>query len=228
MGLQEVTAPVYNALVEQLDYEYHIFSAYQNDSEGLAFFSKFPIEQEFFLNTSAEHSNSDALNVIIKADGFTFSITNLHLPWDSILSKEKQIIAIDKFIKSQKDEANFFVLLGDFNCTLTSSVHNYLLGEQSLHGQESKPYWLDLASSFATINNIPNKATLDFQNNPRWTNNITDIPVIYDRIYIMESYGRKYSADIINAEIFGTSISPKTGLSASDHYGVLADVAFKV
>ena len=107
IGLQEVTRPIFDILTENLDYSYHAFFMYRNEDEGLAFFSRFPLEDAFFLNGSPEYSHSDALNVLFKAEGFTFSITNLHLPWDSILIKEKQIVAIDKFIKTQKDKAIF-------------------------------------------------------------------------------------------------------------------------
>ena len=228
IGLQEVTAPMYDTLAKRLDYKYHTFSMYNGESEGLAFFSHLPLEKSFFLNARDEYSNSNALSVVFKTENFTFLITNLHLPWDSILEKEKQIISIDKYIKSQKDEADFFIMLGDFNCTLTSSVHNYLLGEQSLLGQESKPYWFDLGSAYAAINRLPNRPTLDFQNNPRWTNNTIEVPFVCDRILMMNSYSRPYDADIKNIEIFGTRVSLETGLAASDHYGVLADVAFRV
>jgi endonuclease/exonuclease/phosphatase family metal-dependent hydrolase len=222
IGLQEVTMPTFKALVEKSGYQYHTFSMYRDENEGLAFFSKFPIEEMFFLNTSPEYAHSAALHILINADGFIFSVTNLHLPWDSILEKEKQIVAIDNFIKLQKDKANFFIMMGDFNCTLTSSVHNYLIGEQSLLGQESKPYWFDCASTYAAINGLENKATLDFQKNPRWTDNTTEMPVVYDRILVIGG------EDLLYTDIFGTIISPNTGLAASDHYGVFADINFKL
>jgi len=226
IGLQEVTQPVYDALVEGLGYAHHTFAMYPGEAEGhggaegLAIFSKFPMEDVFFLNASAEYANSDALHVLLRAGEASFSITNLHLPWDSALAKEKQIAAIDRYIKTRRD-ADEYILLGDFNCGLTSSVHNYLLGEQTLFGQESNPYWWDLASTYAAVHGLPNRPTLDFQRNPRWTDNTTEIPVVYDRILISAGGER-----LDNVELFGTAISPETGLSASDHYGVLADVEF--
>ncbi|MCL2772722.1 MAG: endonuclease/exonuclease/phosphatase family protein [Oscillospiraceae bacterium] len=222
IGLQEVTEPTFNILTERLGYKYHTFAMYYDEDEGLAFFSKFPIDEVFFLNESAEYANSRALHALINADGSSFSTINLHLPWDSILEKEKQIVAIYKYnqyANSKKDGVSQ-IIMGDFNCALTSSVHNYLIGEQSLSGREVNPYWDDLASNYAAINGLPNKATLDFQKNPRWRDNTTETPVIYDRIYVAGV------SNIKNVDIFGTAISPETGLSASDHYGVFADVEF--
>ena len=226
IGLQEVTQPIYDALAEKLDYMYHRYAMYHGqdeghgEAEGLAIFSKFPIEDAFFLNTSAEYANSDALHVLLRAGGLALSVTNLHLPWDSALAKERQIVAIDRYIKTRTD-ADERVLLGDFNCGLTSSVHNYLIGEQTLLGQESKPYWWDLASTYAAVQGIPNRPTLDFQRNPRWTDCTTETPLVYDRILI--SAGGEHLG---NVDLFGTAISPATGLSASDHYGLLADITF--
>jgi endonuclease/exonuclease/phosphatase family metal-dependent hydrolase len=226
IGLQEVTQPRYDDLAGKLGYRYHTYAMYRDEDEGLAFFSRYPFDDVFFLNTSAEYSNSAALHVLFNTGDFTFSVTNLHLPWSSILAKEKQILAIDRYIKEQKDKANFFIMLGDFNCTFTSSVHNYLIGEQSLNKQEAKPSWFDLGSTYAAINGLPNEATLHFQKNPRWTNNTTEMPVVYDRILIRNSYGRQYDEDIKYVGIFGTAVSAETGLAASDHYGVFADVEF--
>ena len=226
IGLQEVTQPVYDALVEGLGYAYHTYAMYHGQSEGhgedegLAIFSKFPMEDIFFLNTSAEYANSDALHVLLRAGGRALSVMNLHLPWNSALAKERQIAAIDRYIKIRKD-ADEYILLGDFNCGLTSSVHNYLLGEQTLFGQESDPCWWDLASTYAAVHGLPNRPTLDFQHNPRWTDNTTEIPMTCDRILISAGGER-----LNHVELFGTAISPETGLSASDHYGVFADVEF--
>ncbi len=225
IGLQEVTPSTYEALTQTLTYPYYYYAEYRDEEEGLAFFSRYPIHDSFFLNTSEDYGNSAALHALFQVDSFTVSITNLHLPWDSILEKERQIVAIDRFIKTQREHAQFYMMLGDFNCTPNSSVHNYLLGEQSLLGCESKPYWFDLGSTYAAIHGIPNPPTLDCQRNPRWQyKNTTDMPVVYDRILIMCSYGRDYDEDILHVDIFGTDISAETGLSASDHYGVVADV----
>ena len=66
VGLQEVTFPTFNILTEKLAYRYHTFSVYHDEDEGLAFFSRFPFDDVFFLNASSEYSNSAALNVLFR------------------------------------------------------------------------------------------------------------------------------------------------------------------
>lgn len=44
----------------------------------------------------------------------------------------------------------------------------------------------------------------------------------------MESFNWDYEFQLRNATIFGKKISDETGYAPSDHYGVLADVEFKV
>lgn len=227
IGLQEVTPNFFAKLRTDLSYDHSVYAQYIDEEEGLAIFSKYPIVEEFSLANSKDYAHSAALNVRIQNGGFTYSVTNIHLPWQSILEKEKQITQIDQYIKSQRHKADFCLLMGDFNCTLSSSVHAYLLGEASLLGRESVPYWFDLASTYAAIAGEPNRPTLDFLRNPRWGGkNTTEIPAVYDRILIMNSYGRDYDETIHHVEIFGTEVSGITKLAPSDHYGVVADVSF--
>ena len=230
IGLQEVPPDFFMKLTDNLKYPHHIFGLYDNEDEmGLAFFSRVPFSERQFLYESKEHENSIALNVIIEVAGIKLSVTNLHLPWDSVLAKEKQIVAIDRYIHSQKDEADFYVLLGDFNCTLESSVHHYLLGNQSLLGCEAKPYWNDLATAHASLNGYTVAPTLDFVNNPRWNGKNTNyVPDTCDRIYVMESFNWDYEFKLCDIRIFGKEVSKKTGYAPSDHYGVLTELEFTV
>jgi endonuclease/exonuclease/phosphatase family metal-dependent hydrolase len=228
IGLQEIPKNYWTYINENVKYNNYLYCTYKNEEEGLAFLSKHKILGSFSLNESDEFSNSLALNVIIEINGIRFSVTNVHLPWDSVLEKEKQIVAIDKYIHRQKDQADFFILLGDFNCTSDSSVHHYLLGDQSLLGFEAKPYWNNLASVHAFLNNYNIIPTLDFINNPRWKGKNTNyIPDTCDRILIMESYNWDFEFELKDVSVFGKDISPKTGLAASDHYGLYSEVDFK-
>ena len=233
IGLQEVPPAFYEEIVQKSKYKHCKYVLYVDEPEeekmGLAFLCKHPIIEHFSLFGSAENGNSIAQNIIFEAGGIRFSVTNVHPPWDSALAKEKQIVAVDRFVHAQKDKAHFFVLLGDFNSTLNSSVHRYLLGDQSLLGNESKPYWNDLAGSHAALNHYTVAPTLDFVNNPRWRGeNTVYIPDTCDRIYVMESFHWDYSFRLQDVNVFGTEISPKTGYAPSDHYGVLAEANFSL
>ena len=228
IALQEVPSAFYKKLTSITKYNYHTYISYDEES-GLATLSRYPFVSQLSLFGSAEHSNSIAHNIVFEARGMRFSLTNVHLPWDSVLEKEKQIVAIDKFAHSQKEDAHFFLLLGDFNCTMSSSVHRFLLGDQTLRGCESKPYWNDLAYVHAALHGYDVSPTLDFISNPRWGGKNTNyVPDTCDRIYIMESFNWNFEFTLRNVEIFGKEVSSKTGFAPSDHYGVVASVDFAI
>jgi endonuclease/exonuclease/phosphatase family metal-dependent hydrolase len=228
IGLQEVTEYFFNNhLKTKTHYQHCEFKKYRDYEEGLAILSKYPITKSFFLNESVEYTYSAALNVLFEVEGLRFSLTNLHLPWASAKEKEEKIVAIDKYMHRQKGEADFFIILGDFNGSLNSSVHRFLLGEQTIEGDESNPYWYEVSSSYAAVNGLSVIPTLDFVKNPRWGGrNTTEIPIPADRIYIMLHFGSKFNEDVKKVDVFGTKVSEVNKLSASDHYGVVAEVDF--
>jgi len=221
IGLQEVLPGCWEKLVIATGYPYHSFHVFQDRGDGLAFLSKYPLESNCFFYNSAKLQNSCALNVTFTAQNFNFSVTNVHLPWNSVLAGEKQIVAINNYINTQREELNFSILLGDFNCSNNSSVHRFLMREQSLLGYET--IWDDIASEHAKLNGYDIPATLDFATNPRWKDEPPYPGWVVDRILINGEYGHY---EISNVNLFGTDISPETGLAPSDHYGVLADINF--
>ena len=217
IALQEVSTSILLFFQQRLQvYKYHVYQNYLGEEEGLAVFSKYPIDNFTFLHVDANYANSNALNILFQVGGCRFSLTNVHLPWASIKVKEEQIIAINRFIQEQKDCAEYFLLLGDFNCDTGSSVHRFLVGDQTLYGNESNPCWLDVAETYAELHNVTFPPTLDCIKNPRWKGkNSIYVPENFDKIYILE-----------NVQVFGTEVNPVTGFCASDHYGVLADIEF--
>ncbi len=226
VGLQEVTENFYkDFLCSDTVFLHHIFFQYEGEDEGLAIISKYPLEEVFFLHASSEFARSNALNARFCINGLRFSVTNVHLPWDSVRQQEKQITAIDRYIHLQEDTADFYILLGDFNGNLNSSVHRYLIGGQTIDGMESHLYWDDLQSAYCARMGMSITATLDFIRNPRWRGkqNIS-IPMVADRIYVMESWEEIALKDF---KIFGTEESVENGLCASDHYGVAAELKFR-
>jgi len=67
--------------------------------------------------------------------------------------------------------------------------------------------------------------TLDFINNPRWRGKETiSVPMVADRIYVMESWD---DIDMKELSIFGTEVYQDIGMSASDHYGIVAELVFE-
>lgn len=222
IGLQEVTARLFHERLSGL-YPHAAFRAYAGEDEGLAVLSGFPIREIVWLNDRPEHGNSAGLHALIEAEGARISVINLHLPWDSALEKERQIVAMDCFARGQR--ADVHVMLGDFNGSQNSSVHRFLTGEQSLMGSEANPCWYELSDTYAALRDEPVKPTLDFRRNPRWGGrNTTEIPIAADRIYVMRHDGMD---DLRSVRLFGTEVSTESGYAASDHYGVVAEIAFQ-
>ena len=195
----------------------------EGENEGLAFLSKYPICEEHFLNRDEKYAYSNALNIIVTINGIRISLTNVHLPWDSVKKQEEQIVAIDGFIHAQKN-VDFYVLLGDFNGNMNSSVNRYLLGDQTINGHESNLYWYDLQSGYCVRKGMSLTPTLDFINNPRWAGKETiTVPMVADRIYVMESWE---DIDMKDLSVFGTEIYSDIEMTASDHYGIVAELEF--
>lgn len=163
--------------------------------------------------------------VILKEKTFTVQIVNVHLPWNSAAEREEAVLRINRQAKNQ--DADYTILTGDFNGTDTDAVHRYLMGECSLRGSDA--YYFDLALSYASKNKNSPLPTLDFHHNPRWgiwePENTLEIPMRCDRIYLRNPYPKPLPV-LQACGIFGTEIFPETGLCASDHYGVYADLQF--
>lgn len=224
IGLQEVTTQFYNDLLKKTDYEYCEYRKYKNEEEGLAILSRYPLDECFILSNTEEFSYSRGLHVKFEVGKLKYSLMNVHLPSDSAKLQETQIIAIDKFIKLQKDKVDYLIMIGDFNGGVNSSVHRYLVGEQTINSNEPCVRWDEMSISYSILNNLSLAPTLDCINNPRWKGkNSFYIPSVMDRIYIMDNWVDKTLNSVSN---FGTDVSPENNLCASDHYGVVADVSF--
>lgn len=221
IALQEVTTKFYqDILTRKIGYQYCEFKKYHDEDEGLAILSKYPIENCTYLYLDQKYGNSKAQNIVFQSGKSRFSLTNVHLPCDSVKEKEKQIVTIDQFIHNQK--ADYYIFLGDFNSGINSSVHRFLTGEQTINNEESKPYWIDIIGTYNTLHNLPLLPTLDCINNPRWKGkNTIYAPENDDRIYILDNWA---PMKFVDARLFGTAISPVNHLSASDHYGVVVDI----
>ena len=163
--------------------------------------------------------------VLLKEKTYTIQIVNVHLPWKSAAEREEAILRINR--QAKKQDADYTILTGDFNGTDTADVHRYLMGECSLQGSDA--YYFDLAVSYGTGHGSPPGPTLDFHRNPRWgvwePENTLEIPMRCDRIYLSNPYPNPLPI-LQDCGIFGTEIFPETGLCASDHYGVYADLQF--
>lgn len=224
IGLQEVSTAFYNNYIaNESGYVHHVFMQYPGEEEGLAILSRYPL---IFLEALYQRENyacGTAMNAFFMVDGIRFSLTNVHLPWDSVRTREHQILAIDRHLHEQN--ADFHILLGDFNGDVGSGVDRYLGGDQTLHGREANPCWNDLAAAYAARMGETVRPTLDTVHNPRWAGKKSIYaPQVMDRIYIMDHW---LETELESVQLFGTEVSKETGYAASDHYGVVAEVTFR-
>lgn len=212
--LQEVEGPrMHRILSEDCGYPH----SYHQDAAGVSILSRWPlIEARDF---------EFACAALIKAPGHTLLSANVHLPWNSALKRERAIAEITGAL--QKIPADYTLLSGDFNCSDQSSVHRFLRGDQSLLGCEA--YYFDLAEAYAETTGTLPEPTLNFRQNPRWgvVNPVNTIEVSgrFDRIYLKNPYPGEYP-QLKRFFLFGTAVSEKTQLAASDHYGVCAELEF--
>jgi len=195
------------------DLPYHV----QHSDAGLSILSRYPIKDRMCMPY--------ALVITVSYGSSILCLGNVHLPWQSALSREKAIAAIADAASAVPSD--YTLLAGDFNCSDTSSVHRFLCGEQSLLGHDA--YYFDLAEAYTDLTGVPPSPTLDFRNNPRW--GVIDPPNSleknqrFDRILIANPYPNP--APVLRKfGIFGCEVSKETRLAPSDHRGVYADLVF--
>lgn len=204
-------------LAEKCNFKFYYYIK-QNSTCELAILSKLPFV--------SMRSFCEALIVTIQINDSLLEVMNVHLPWDSVLSCEKQVIALIN--ENKKFNADYSIFCGDFNCVDGSSVQNFLFGRQSLYGEEAVPVWDDLAIAYQNLTGIKPKATLDLSTNPRWKENGYKecAGTRIDWILLKETYP-KPTPKLNSFGLFGTEVSHKTGYCASDHYGVFAELDFE-
>ena len=149
------------------------------------------------------------------------AVVNVHLPWDSVLIREHQIIKIVNAV--DKKTYDYVYMAGDFNCSDISDVQRFLLGECTLNNCEALPCWFDLASAYAEITDKKAENTLDFRKNPRFKGNTVETNSRFDRILLQNTYPQQFPV-LSRCNVFGTAIYEDIALAASDHYGVVVEM----
>lgn len=214
--LQEVKDRVLaEKVASKLGMNYY-FANYPADNEGICILSKYPvIEKDSWM------VDSNAQYVQIEYENKRIGVVNLHLPWDSVLKREKCITTIVTKLKDKKWD--YLFVMGDFNCGDNSDVIRMMLGDCSIKGIEENPCFYDLASASAQLSNSCVKDTLNFRENPRFCNNTVEVNQRFDRIFLCNTYPGTFPK-LIECDIFGTKIYPEIEMAASDHYGVYAKI----
>ncbi len=205
-------------LAGKLGYAHTHFAAYPGQEEGLCMLSRTPLEHRFVL-----YPQANAIGAVTLAEDTAIGLFNLHLPWDSPLCRERQAVALTS--AAMNLPCTQLLLLGDFNCSDTSDVQRFFLGDTTLRETEAKPCYFDLARTYAERMGTTPDATLQFRRNPRFTDNTIEADQRFDRILLRNPYPNPFP-ELRSCRIFGEDVCPENGLAASDHYGVAAEIAF--
>lgn len=177
--------------------------------------------QEVSTRKLAESIAANAIYCSFFYNSQKIAVVNVHLPWDSVLSREHQIIKIVNAV--DKKTYDYVYMAGDFNCSDFSDVQRFLLGECTLNNCEALPCWFDLASAYAEITDKEAEDTLDFCRNPRFKGNTVETNSRFDRILLQNTYPQQFPV-LSRCNVFGTAIYEDIALAASDHYGVVVEM----
>lgn len=177
--------------------------------------------QEVSTRKLAESIAANAIYCSFFYNSQKIAVVNVHLPWDSVSSREHQIIKIVNAV--DKKTYDYVYMAGDFNCSDFSDVQRFLLGECTLNNCESLPCWFDLASAYAEITDKKAENTLDFRKNPRFKENTIETNSRFDRILLQNTYPQQFPV-LNRCNVFGTAIYEDIALAASDHYGVVVEM----
>ena len=215
--LQEVhSREMAEEIAMKAGYQHCFFDNYPNAEEGLCILSNIP-----FKESDSWLDNTNAIYCAFVCNAKKISVINVHLPWDRVAERERQIVDIVAAI--DKKQSDYVYMAGDFNCSDTSDVQRFLNGECLLNHRESKPCWFDLALSYAELSNTKVDNTLNFRENPRFKNNTIEINARFDRILLRNTYPCDFPV-LSKCTVFGQKIYEDINLSASDHYGVAVEV----
>ena len=203
-------------IANKAGYAHCFFDNYKNDAEGLCILSRIP-----FVECDSWLGRVNAIYSSFLWKDKICSVVNLHLPWNSVIDREKQITSIINIVDGL--QSDYIYLAGDFNCSDTSDVHRFLTGDCLLNGQESSPCWFDLALAYAELSSSAVECTLDFRRNPRFIDNTIELNARYDRILLRNTYPAAFPI-LKKCITFGHAEHEDINFAASDHYGVLVDI----
>lgn len=223
LALQEVQMPTDTPsaaamIAEACGYPYRVELRYPDDSgEGLAVLSRVPMQR-----VDLPGLEDCALRVECSLLGTPWALTTVHLDWQRVLTRERQIADLVRAIAAQAG-VRYEVLAGDFNATPESSIYQFLRGQMSIAGDDTIA-WLDLAARDAARSGSEPMPTLDVLRNPRWHDLPTlERPMRLDWILMRDLFNSGLPwPRLERIEMLGEKPAGTANLVASDHYGLLA------
>ncbi len=212
-------------LAKRAGFDHVVYRSYPApEQEGLGMLSRHPLESvTASWDSDPAPINRFALRAQVQVGLAALAITNVHLAWENIAIREKQLLLLLPWMSQSATNAEHEVLLGDFNCSPDSSIHRFLAGEQSLKGQ-STVGWVDLAAHYSERVGKVAPATLDPLTNPRWAGCRTlASPSRMDWILLRTREGVRYP-ELPVVTLFAVQPSDVPRVIFSDHSGVCAEL----
>jgi len=221
IALQEVkNEEVVKLIAWGIGLKHYCWQPYSDCEEGLAIISKYPMTFNWNnWDKVMDFHNTGVINVSMKIGDVRVGITNVHLDYKRALYREIEIVNAIKKIEDRESN-DYEIILGDFNTYPNSSIHNYLIGSQSLYQHCTS--WIDLYDSYSIRANYNKAVTIDFYNNPRWDDEYTlDVPGRFDWILLQNPYPKEYPK-LVEYKLIGDNRI--NGITPSDHYGVFCNL----
>lgn len=215
-------------VAKEAGYKYFIwdFPPDRDNTSGLGFLSNYPISK--IKKTWIENSSdpiAGSIQITVDAARVVYCITNTHVSRNKgTFHAERQIVNLNDWINRNRSASEIHFLLGDFNFTAESNVHNFLCGKQSLFEKDAD--WIDIGEQYAKRIGKQPEDTVDPVNNPRWIDYERDYingPMRFDWILVKENWKIRNTIKINDFQRFGDKILGENGVIPSDHYGVFVD-----
>jgi endonuclease/exonuclease/phosphatase family metal-dependent hydrolase len=204
------------------EHAYERAETWGGGDEGLAVLSRFPVVARDHqpLPRGERDCRRVCLGAAIQTPEGTAWVFTTHLAFrlDDGLTRERQVVAVDEFVKAHRQGSQTAaVLAGDFNACPDADEIRYLRGLTTLEGRRT--YYQD---SFALSNpGVPghtwcraNPNTLALE----WLEPDRRLDYVFVTPMTRRGVGRVHGARVVCSE------AEPDGLRCTDHYGVMAEV----
>jgi endonuclease/exonuclease/phosphatase family metal-dependent hydrolase len=185
---------------------------------GNAVLSRWPIDAEHSMPLAGQTQPDDVRRCILHARTGGHDVFATHLNWkfDDGITREAQVLEIDDFVRQHADAAAALppILAGDFNAEPDSTEIRFLTGSATLGGRSV--YYQD---AWRVAGGRGPGLTWDNRNPYAFTVREPDRRIDYVFVgWRHDAKGRVESARVVCDRAL-------TGTFASDHFGLIADIA---
>jgi endonuclease/exonuclease/phosphatase family metal-dependent hydrolase len=185
--------------------------------QGLAILSKQPVAETTVLELPDPRPGDVRILLSARVGEIWVHTTHLHYRLDDGVARERQVVAIDNAIRARRDATSPpQILCGDFNATPDSDEIRYLRGLTTLDGKRTH-----FQDAWMRIHGNADGITWSSQNELTRPLRSLDIDRRIDYVFVT-SRKKDGRGTIRDCRVVLTD--RESGICASDHYGVYAEV----